>query len=504
VKYIVAGTQVFARALANDPRWNRVLETQHLVLFEAVRAPSRVEAPGWAAARVDSEDYVTGGGYRYAITLEHPRSTSGPSELLVKTNASPGWRATVGGRELATKATSDGLLAVELPADLPDVTHVDLVWGIQDLRRKGNLVSLVGALVALTLLGASRVQSLRVRLPPRLVQAAGLGGLVLALVACAARARKLDLSHVGFGLADGMATVFDAKTVRVGRFDDLEPTRPNHLVASAWGERGVTPEGEPYRRLGPNAGVAGLLMLGPTGANALTLHGHPEVISAGARADGTPVELALLDPDGAREACRVSARLGEEVVLPRECVLPAAPLDAPGVARAFRIIHPEPLDMTAIDVRSGIRWLEAESFRNTLDDGGGDAFYSLGLVRTPASNGVSMASGAGWDEPVDTKKDVELAPGAYAAWGLVRVFPEQFRTTRADIALEVDGHDVGTLGPAAREPLPFWAESAWEWEPIGDFRATKTATELTVSVRWREHSEAAVADVDAIALVPLP
>ena len=210
----------------------------------------------------------------------------------------------------------------------------------------------------------------------------------------------------------------------------------------------------------------------------------------------------LSDPDGATEACRVSARIGEEVALPRACVLPAAPLRAPGVVRALRIVTPEPLSVTAIDVRSGIAWLEAESFRNVLDDGGADAFYVLGPVRTPASNGVSMAAGASWEEPVDIRKDVDLQPGTYAAWVLVRVFPDQFHATRADIVVEANGREVGTLGPKAWQPLPFWAESEFEWEPVGELRAEGT-TELTVSFRWEEHAEAALADLDAVALVPL-
>ena len=500
VKYIVAGTPAFTKALSEDPRWSRVLETRDLVLFEAKRAPSRVEAPDWDA-RVESQDYVEGGGYRYAIALQRRGAgASAPSELLMKTNGSPGWRATSGGRTLVTGATPDGLLSVQLPADLPDGAHVDLEWGIAELRRKGNLVSLVGVALALALLAASRARIERFRLSPRLVQGVGLGALALGLVGLAVRARKLDLSHVAFGLAEGMEPVFDATVLRVGAFDDLERGRPNHLVESAWGPRELCGE-VPCRRLRADAGAAAQLKLAPTGANELVIRGE---IDAYGEDDG--VDLALLDPHdpgGAREQCRVHVRLGVPLSVPRDCAHVDGALEAPGVVRGVRILAPSALRVSAIEVRSGIAWLEAESFRNVVDDGGSDAFYGIGSARAPASNGVSMLAAAGWGEPIDLKKEVSLAPGSYDAWALVYVFPERFATTRADIVLDDNGHEVGTLGPRAHDTFEFWEElGQFQWLHIGEFRAERS-NELTMSVRWRQKAEAALADIDAVALVPL-
>ena len=188
VRYIVAGTQVFSKALGSDPRWTRVLETPHLVLFEAKQAPSQAEAPGWTTAL--TEDYVRGGGYRFAIDL-HRVGGAAPSELLVKTNASPGWRATSGGRELVTKAAPDGLLLVELPADLPDTAHVDLVWGVQDLRRKGDLDLARG--------GVRGTRALRGE-SPRFFVAAAAGA-----PAAAARTRRGARGHGARGRGPGVA-----------------------------------------------------------------------------------------------------------------------------------------------------------------------------------------------------------------------------------------------------------------------------------------------------------
>jgi hypothetical protein len=153
-------------------------------------------------------------------------------------------------------------------------------------------------------------------------------------------------------------------------------------------------------------------------------------------------------------------------------------------------------------VRSSIRWLEAESFLNVLDDSGGDAFYTTPHPKTPASNGVSMTAGVGWDEPVQIRKEVALAPGGYEAWGLVRMFPEFLRSSRADIALAAGDHEVGVIGPDATDRLPFWGDPAYRWERFGELRA-EGETPLTVTFRWREHAEAALADIDAVALVPV-
>ncbi len=497
VKYIVSGTPLFTKALADDPRWTRVLQTRDLVLFEAKRAPSRVEAKGWDA-RVEAEDYIEGGGYRYAVALHRRGVSAGESsELLVKTNACPGWRASAGGRSLVTKATPDGLILVELPPDLPDDARVDLTWGVEDLRRKGNLVSLLGVVLALGLVAASRVRRAPgAGLSPRLAQRLGLGALALGFVGLAVRARKLDLSRVGFGLADGMEAVFDAAALRVGRFDDLEATRPNHLLASAWGARELCGDA-PCRKLSVDGGFAALVTLDPTGANALTIRGEPV---AGAEDHG--VDVSLLDAEGTHEECHLHARLGQSVALPQECVRGASPLDAPGVIRALRLVSAAELRVSAIDLQTGITWIEAESFRNVVDDGGGDAVYSLGSIFAPPSNGVSMAGAAGWDEPILMRKEVALAPGEYDAWALVLVFPDRFGETRADIALEANGRDVGTFEPTKHEDLPFWEQfGRYHWKHIGEFHAER-ANDLTLSFRWHAHSGAALADLDVMAFIP--
>jgi hypothetical protein len=214
-------------------------------------------------------------------------------------------------------------------------------------------------------------------------------------------------------------------------------------------------------------------------------------------------DAVVLDSEGTHEECRVRARFGETVALPRDCARQTGALKGPGVARALRLVATSPLHVSAIDVRTGIAWIEAESFRNVVDDGGGDAGYSLGTTRAVPSNGVSMVCAAGWAEPIDLKKEVALAPGDYAAWARVLVFPARFGTTRADIVFDANGREVGTLGPWPSDALPFWDElGQFEWEPIGEFHAQRSNA-LTVSFHWRSHAAAAFADIDAIALVPL-
>src|SRR5262249_53065167 len=92
IQYIVAASAPLVVALANDPRWSRVLETADLVLYEANRRPSFVEANG-RDARVLERAYVWGGGYKIRIAATAPAGDPTASNVLVKTNYSPAWRA---------------------------------------------------------------------------------------------------------------------------------------------------------------------------------------------------------------------------------------------------------------------------------------------------------------------------------------------------------------------------------------------------------------------------
>jgi hypothetical protein len=159
-----------------------------------------------------------------------------------------------------------------------------------------------------------------------------------------------------------------------------------------------------------------------------------------------------------------------------------------------------------ITVASPIVFAEVESFRNTVDDGGLDAFYSVGAVEYFASNGVIMFADATLERPIDLRGEVPLTAGRWAIWACMRVLHPRFRGTRASVWFDVDGVRVGEAdGVARRGEIPFWEHDVhFDWIHVGDFDARGTSpTPMTLTIEKRTSALGGLADLDLVAFVPL-
>lgn len=512
VKYVVAGSPNFILALTSDPRFHAVVETSSLVLFETVAyEPRLAEAPGHLAA-VTQAAYRAGGGYQYKVhvgpgaakdDVDPSRLGLQPGELLLKTNHSPSWRATAGGRELPLRMTDDGLLAVSLPPGFGagDALDVDVTWDITELRRRPNVASLgalavAGVLLALGLRGRRAGKDWFAAVDDAwLTKPAFLFG-ALGLAAAAWHSRKLDLTAIGFGVRGGLLPAFRPEHLRVGGFDDEVSTLPTHLLPEAWGRRQLTPRGEPTRALQAETRAAAIVHLSPLGPNRIRLQG-----------EGAPALTVTLRNPGGVEACRLEGTQGAWLTVPDTCVAGDGGADrTPGVPRELAIASHDPLTLTWIDVESGIRYLEAESLQNALDDGGFEAFYQAGAVEYSPSNGMVMTASPGYDKPVAVVGHPNLTAGRYKVWVLTRTVHPRFRNTRAFVEVKVNGSAIGELDPVARAPVPYWDKNVtFEWVPVGPFTARgEGRDDLRLTFEWLEGKLAGLSDVDALAFVPAP
>jgi hypothetical protein len=486
VQYVVAGSPGLVRALGQDPRWALALGTTHLWLFQAVdREPSLVDAPGWDP-RVRSERYLRGGGYEYVIDAA-PGIGPRDHELLVKTSWSPGWRARAGDHELSIGETPEGLLRIALPEPQAGSTTVTLTWDIDDLRAKGDRIS-VAAVVAtavLFLLGGYRK---RVDLPERPLQWAGCGGAVAALVVLVLRGRPVDPEVVGFGIRGGMDVTYDAKDLRVGAFDDAEEPRAVRVSPAAWGPRTLL-SGEPARALLAGDVPALELSLSPVGINRLLVRGA---------ASDPAVVLELRDRARGTEVCRVLAALGEPVELPASCVGDGA-VEGPGVPRDLVLHAAGPLTVSAITLQDDVVLVEGEQMHNVLDDGGYELFYRYGPAEQPASNGVTMEPHRALDGPVAVDRAVDLPHASYDVWLLTHTASELRHAGRSRLLVESDGVAVADVDPRPRSPLPFWDDRLHvEWVRAGTLSGGGRRL-----VRVTLHGDGTTGDLDALAFVPV-
>ncbi len=504
VKYIVAGSPQFIRAATLDPRWKAVVTTPDLVLFEATSyEPTLAEAPG-LAAQVIGERYRRGGGYEYDldVTTLDPLD-AGSRDLLVKVGYLPGWRADLDGRRLDVRAGADGLVRIALPRGAVTAgrsSRLRMVWEIDDLRRTGDRLSLAGLVLALVLVGASRVGALRSASVGRVLNALGVTGFAAVMAAFAVRSRSVDLSAVGFGVRGGIVESSDPSRLSVGAYTDDPRTMPTHVLAGAWGPRRVV-DGRPARALEHPSRPAAEIGL-PPGASRLkvTLAGEAS------RAIET-VRVSLSEP-GAGDvvrapSCVLEGRPGAWLDVPASCTTPGAEGDVPGVPRHVRLDLPAGTLVSAIDVDRGLKFLEAESFSNVLDDSGYEAFYGITSVEHVAMNGIVMYFDPREDRPISVRRRVEAKPGRYQIWMLARTLHERFRTTRGVMGVEVDGRRVATMDSTSRRHRDFWDSNVvFEWVPAGEVTSPGAFT-LTLTAERPRGALGGLVEIDALALVPV-
>ncbi len=500
VQYIVAGSPNFVRVLSKDPRWRIALATSHVSLFEAVgREPSLVDA-GSRVARVRGERYLPGGGYEYVVEVDGLRDGSPKNDLVLKTGWSPAWRAHAGGSELTLGKTEDALLTAALPEGVGPTT-VTFTWDIAAWRAKGNIISLVAAAfaVAMLVLGTRRKLALPA-IPERVLQALGLGGAAMAVVACAMRAHPIEEHVVGFGIRGGMDVTYEAKRLEVGEFDDDEVFRPTRIIPAAWGERALV-DGTPARTLAAVDTVAALVALAPSGDNRLTVRGSLGDAAGGGRQDA-PFSVILREPVGHAVVCRAEGRLGEPMLLGKDCLVGSRG-DGPGITRELELHAGAALAVHQILVDSGMLYVEAEQMRNVLDDSGYDAFYAYGPPDQLASNGVSMVARTTLEKPIALDRNVPLPERAYEVWLLTRTVSPRLENGRAHFLIESDGTTVADVDPVAHRDISFWDDdSHQEWIPAG--RLDGGGTRL-VRVTFYKVKTAfdGLGDLDAIAFAPV-
>lgn len=491
VKYIVAGSSHLIRALSFDPRWKDVVKTQHLVLFENVAyEPALAEGHGLEGS-ASSRRYLRGGGYEYIIDLDHAPARTGP--LVVKVGYLPNFRvyADDDPTPLATRPSKDGLLQIELPQG-ETLRRLRCVWDISELRAKGDRISLAGLALTIVLVGLSFLRRRPAASLARPLGAVGLGVAAVGLAGIVIHSRDVDLSAVGFGVRNGIEAFASPNVLKVGSYDDDRRGALVHILPGAWGERSTLGR-EPSRTLARPAVPALRLALARRAPGTLVLHGVP---------DTAAITLTLEAPGGAA-SCTVEGVMNQPIRLPPECAADDGAGELPGVTRDIRVGAREHLEVTAVAAETGITVVEAESLKNVVNDSGYEAFYGLGTVDGPPSNGLVMEASTRYERPVELEGEVPMSRGRVAVWILSRTFHPRFQTTRAELSVWIDGESVGAWQGAPRRPHTYWEhETVFEWIPLGEADVTDLVN-IKLRIAKLKGTVAGLADVDALAFVPM-
>jgi hypothetical protein len=237
----------------------------------------------------------------------------------------------------------------------------------------------------------------------------------------------------------------------------------------------------------------------------LTLGSHNTiVVSASGHADDREHALTLDYPDRAETACTVPMRFDVPTDLPDACVAGDGAFRAMGHPRVARVADATGVSIRSIEVRSDIRYIEAEAFRNTPFDGGCEAFYTTGnSVDYFPTNGVLMTAAPPFHCPVEMHAELDLAGGAYSVWVLAHTFHPRFRATRGDLAVVVGGGEAGVFDGVSTGAIDFWdSRGIVEWVRVGDATLAGGVTPITLHLTRKLNAIASAIDFDAFAFVP--
>jgi hypothetical protein len=493
VKYILAGSPNFVRALSTDPRWREVYTTPSVVLFEnTAYEPVFAEGMGLHGT-ASSKRYVQGGGYEYVVDLVEAADNDAREPLVVKVGYLPGFTVFADNdpHPLPTSPSADGLLQIDVPKGM-NPHRLRIAWDISETRRKGNVLSLAALASAILLVAISFSSRRRLEGFARPLSIAGTVGAAIALVGMVYRGRNVDLSEVGFGVRNGITAYQPADALDVGTYDDDRLTAPIHVLTHAWGVRST--RGRKTSRTLMRSDVPALeVSLAPHGPNALTLKGAPA---------GAALTLTLERPGGP-PACTLEGAMNTPIVVPEQCVAERGLGSLPGVVRDIRIAAASPIVVTNAVVQTSITVVEAESLRNVVDDGGYEAFYGGSSVEARPSNGVVMMTDARLEKPVNLAGRVELPEGRVEVWLLVRTLHPRFLSTRANVSVSIGWHTVGSTRGQPQRVRDFWErDTTFEWVRLGETDVGHTA-DVEIEMAKVKGAVAGLAEVDALAFVLL-
>jgi hypothetical protein len=468
--YILASSPQTVHALSEDSRFRRVVTTNNLVLFEAISASvlatARDAAPAGASElplALREAAYRSDGGYRYLVDVPAHAATT----VTLRTNGGAGWSAIWRGSKgdsevLPAGIDEDGRLTVALPAQ--EAGQLEVIFSLGKKAELGSRLSIV-SLVALSLLGAASMRRRRLgayvlRLRD-VTEWSGRGALVVTAIGCIYQGRAFDASKVGFGVTGGMSASRDPHDASV------EAGTVNVQGASV-----VQKE---------SGGKNWLLRLGP----------KPSLIVATKTGTWTGKILR-------KGVTCLLAGAAEAVAVPRECLIPSA-TEGPGI-EAELVLDAVPI---GIQVRDEIRYVQAEEFRNVLDDGGYDALPMVGHPAIHPQNGILLDGVATKDRAIALTWQPTLPNGRYQVYLLRDAAHPRHRRNRADFTLSIAAEDLGTVaGVEPNDVSDFWRTSPrFAWGRFGDVQIDGRPLRLS----WRKAKDGSDAwgSIDAFAFVPV-
>jgi hypothetical protein len=469
VRFVVAGSDALRFALDHDARFEPMTGDDWLALYR-VRDPMPRATVRSSAGRERAVANLVHGreGSGYGYRIEVPDDVADGDLLVVRTNVE-GWRVAVDGVEASARATQEGFLSVPLRAG---VRRVEAHWAVPTSARAGVVVSLVALVLVVGLATRGRAIAFpRSAGTVRAIDALGLAIAAAVSMLALVRSTRVDFSRIAFGLANGLS---------VGE------EKSSSLVFGTWHE------------LRSEALVSGSRQ-GPT--HAFTVSAFPGArVTFEASAPSVRVRPAAWSEDAS-----VEVRAGEPFAIP-EAWIASSYVSPSKPGRALDLVAEAPggAGLERIAIGGGVRVLEAESFRNTTDDGGGDGFYGPSHPPYAPLGGNTVVLRATSDGPVRMLRTVDDLDGRYEVFVLLRSAPARDARARATIAVAF-GEGAGAFRGVDGADLPRdeearSARARFAWRPVG---VAELRGSVTMRVTATTSSDWALAEIDAFALVPV-
>lgn len=491
LKYVVAGSPHARRAFQEDARWQLVVDTPRLALYEARDFVPRLAICGTRAVENFTQEYVEGGGYRYRWTVAPSRDAAAGESCVLRVNASSAWSVLVDGALTPIRETPDRFIEVSV-GDGPST--IECSFKPRERIRGGRWISALAALalVAAVVIGRKRRVPM---LDSAWLEWAGRVFGVLALAIVLWLGRKNDFSRLHFGAAHGIETdpSRDPRRAELGTIREIEEGAAVRLKDGAWSVPTLSPRGPGRSPIDAAPTHARIRMA--AGAS-LLVTGSPS---------GAPIELVLYGADHT-EACRMRGAEGVPVDVSETCRLVGTPTEGPGRALDLAVHSAVALHVVSISVRDRSLVVQAESMHNVFDDSGFEALVVVSHPRTFPENGFAAA-------PMDPTNDrassvalertLALPPGRWDAWALLTVAPRAHDDLRARFALRFGDRDVGAFDGVADDVTGAMIADAtyFRWVRLGVLEGGARST-LRLSFEKKNGAHGTFGEVDALAFTP--
>ena len=311
-----------------------------------------------------------------------------------------------------------------------------------------------------------------------------------------------------YGPRNGIIASQFFQDIYPGTYAEFDNGGLNYLVPKGWSESFMI-QGHSARYPLENNTPHAIITAVPGKKLCLLINGF----SKNGRKTKKKIQLSLSDPVTDKIIFETKATLNEPILIPGVALYRSELCgNEPGIQLGLSIISDNSIAVTKIRADGGINFMEAESFRNSWKDGGGDCGYTSGRCGSIPHNGMMVKayifSNSG---NICLEQEKKLEPGKYKLWARVRITPQK-KPLQTIMEFKANGQTVGKTEGFSDYFINQQSvlDDNFNWLPIGVFNSTgKTRLKIIIYPKKQMgkssilRSTFSEIDLDALAFVPV-